>query len=94
MNENLVFLFFDYFQYIHVNPQDIFFDTLEVPLSTNPIVSEMTEIFLKNVVSLCDHNCNRTNALSVTIYLKVESENLDIDWTTDEEYSLDIPKGG
>lgn len=77
-----------------MNPGNIFFNMLEVPSEVKSVLTEMSTIFIENVKLLCGHECKTDNNVTITIYLKVTSENLDLNWKTSEEYSLNIPKGG
>lgn len=80
--------------YLNMNPGNIFFNMLEVPSEVKSVLTEMSTIFIENVKLLCGHECKTDNNVTITIYLKVTSENLDLNWKTSEEYSLNIPKGG
>ncbi|XP_051156817.1 probable beta-hexosaminidase fdl isoform X2 [Leptopilina boulardi] len=67
---------------------------LEVPFEVTTFLKEMCNIFLQNMRSLCSNECKAIDDLNITIYFRIESKNLDLNWETNEKYSLNVPKGG
>jgi hypothetical protein len=49
-----------------------------------------TQLFLDNLLVECGTNCSVTPDTHVYIQLITGSEDLTLDWNTDETYSLDI----
>ncbi|XP_057323366.1 chitooligosaccharidolytic beta-N-acetylglucosaminidase-like [Microplitis mediator] len=75
--------------YLPTHPNEVRFGLQEVPRSTRSFLSEALDIFVGNLRWMCGENCEKANS-SVKVHTKVISESLELDWSTDEEYTLQI----
>lgn len=53
------------------------------------------EIFKNNIILLCNHqNCDLSVNMDVMVKIYVHEHQLNLTWTTDESYSLDLSTSG
>ncbi|KAH0540815.1 chitooligosaccharidolytic beta-N-acetylglucosaminidase [Cotesia glomerata] len=75
--------------YLLTHPNEVRFGLQEVPRSTRSFLSEALDIFVGNLRWMCGENCEKANS-SVKVHTKIISESVELDWSTDEEYTLQI----
>ncbi|XP_034939291.1 chitooligosaccharidolytic beta-N-acetylglucosaminidase isoform X2 [Chelonus insularis] len=75
--------------YVSTHPNEIRFDLKDIPPSTKPFLSEILDIFVGNLRWMCGEKCERSSS-TVIVHLKISSEDLNLDWNTNEEYTLQI----
>lgn len=56
-------------------------------------MTEATGIFKDNLWLMCGKHCNDSDIL-VSVNVNVENSNLDLNWDTDESYTLDMKLKG
>ncbi|XP_024940896.1 chitooligosaccharidolytic beta-N-acetylglucosaminidase isoform X2 [Cephus cinctus] len=65
----------------------------DVASGARPFVSQSTNIFLDNLRPVCDEDCTMRQS-TVMVHVKVNSSNLNLDWDTNEQYTLNLSTKG
>ena len=82
-----IIFFYTRLQYVRTHPREIYFKTPNAPFATRSFLSEATAIFVNNLQMICGPRCERNNS-SMTVDIRVDSDNVDLNWDTPEEYSI------
>lgn len=65
-----------------------------VPLSNRVFMESAIDVFNNNLMKECGGNCTLVSDNSVSVHFTVNSDDLSLDWSTDEGYSLDLSSKG
>ncbi|XP_018336049.1 chitooligosaccharidolytic beta-N-acetylglucosaminidase isoform X2 [Agrilus planipennis] len=80
---------------ININPSSISFQMLNAIDEARDFLIENTQLFLKNIFLECGKNCSAVNnGLDATVFISISNSNMDLNWSTNESYSLEISKAG
>lgn len=55
---------------------------------TNKFIGDINKIFLENIAKECIYNCSLENSPQVFFKLSIKSKSLELNWDTDESYTL------
>ncbi|XP_069688074.1 chitooligosaccharidolytic beta-N-acetylglucosaminidase isoform X2 [Periplaneta americana] len=79
-------------QVVAFHPSAVRFDLLEVGTARGPreFMAACTQLFLDNLLLECGANCSVVPDTEVNVNIVTRSQDLSLDWSTDETYTLDV----
>ncbi|XP_077285128.1 beta-hexosaminidase 2 isoform X2 [Arctopsyche grandis] len=76
------------------HPSSLRYDLEYVPSASRDFMEGAIEIFNNNLVKECEGNCTLLSDTILSIHMTVNSDDLSLNWSTDESYSLDLSTKG
>lgn len=70
------------------------FDLIDVPAEARELLVEMSRLVGPNLHAECDGNVTEVVETPIVLYISVKSALLTLDWSTDEQYVLDVQTKG
>lgn len=94
LNEQLQLAYLSIAVFAKRYPVNSRFDLIDVPAEVRELLVEMSRLVGPNLHAECDGNVTKVVETPIVVYITVKSALLTLDWSTDEQYVLDVQTKG